>query len=310
MGSSCSKIEPIKATVNPSDKINDPIPIKDACAPIGSGKMFMKHLIPDNGEYEWNGEDSFCYYCSLEAPKQSTCSFGCSDVNCCAIVGRTGTYKRVAYNADPKDCCLKGCTMINGKTCNPIFRDQKGPWCYNYIKDYCVKSNDWNCDVCKTWCAQNKDECADYRSKQCNVDDGVSKPGCLDWCMQNHGKCDTMMKRWCVNNPGDPRCACILSDMHRYNHNPLCVDRKCIDNGYQTSSMISSRGEGCKIIDCRTYFDIKSRGKVDIDDFELMQMCGNDGTYKQKAQSGWWLGILLFVTIFLCFIINYLIQDS
>jgi hypothetical protein len=180
-----------------------------------------------------------------------------------------------------------------------MFRDQKGVGCYNYIKEHCIK-NKFNGDVCRTWCAQNKEECNKYMSDRCN-DQWSDHVGCIEWCMQNHGKCDEMMMRWCKANPTDPKCSCILSDVQQYQHNPVCIDRKCIDHGYQTSSMISSRGNGCKIVDCNTYLNIKSKGQVQIDDVNLDQQCGSQEVTQalQMKDSSLWMivGILSFMVL-------------
>lgn len=275
----CDAKSPQVPINNPDDPINQEISIKDACAPAGSASGSMRHLIPKNGEYEWAGEGASCNYCSLDAPKSVTCSSGCDGVNCCSIIGVQGKYKRVSYKADPIDCCLNQTKTVGGKTCNPIYRNPKSDSCYNVIKNHCTQGDNIFKDtkVCQSWCSENLVECDIVKSLHCNKPGNTNKPECQKWCMQHQGKCDSSFVNFCNDpkNIKNPKCSCINSSLVHYKYNPLCSDRECIDHGYSTSSMQQSRGDGCSIVDCSTYFDVKSNGNVKFTDLDLEQKCGN-----------------------------------
>ena len=282
MGGNCSKSSPVKSAVNPDDPIGVRLTVPNACAPAGSVEGYMTSLIPDNGEYTWAGEGSSCYYCSLSAPKKISCSAGCDGIDCCAVIGKTGTYKRSQYLADPVQCCLKSAKMISDKTCDPKYRNPTSEACFAAIKSYCVQEDKlFNEDICKTWCAQNEQECFLYKQQMCNSE---MNNHCKDWCMQNHGYCDNSFKKYCstISKEVDPSCSCIQSSLMQYQYNPLCEDRKCIDNGYQTSSMLSAFGEGCQIVDCGIYFDITAKENVIFDEPQIDQRCATEVQSNKK----------------------------
>jgi hypothetical protein len=289
----CTRINPEQLVANPDDKIGDVKEIKGACAPAGSGRDYMSHLIPQNGEYEWAGEGTGCHYCSLAPPSSIDCGFGCDGINCCAIYGTSGTYKRKSYNADPIQCCIQGTPMINGSTCDPEYLDLKGSSCYKALKDYCIVNNNaFTKDVCNTWCSNNTSECNTYKSKYCNDPKTYKDPECKPWCMKNMGLCDDGMYLYCKDNPTDTICSCINSDLITYKYNPICQDKVCIDTGYQTTSMTNARGKECEIIDCGTYFNIKNGGKVQLNDINIEERCGKEN---QSQQFPRWLIITLVV---------------
>lgn len=283
----CNRRGPVQAVVDPEDKIGDIKTIQGACASYGSGRDYMEKYIPQNGEYEWAGEGSQCHYCSLSQPESIDCSFGCDGIDCCSIVGGSGTYKRVSYKADPTQCCLTGQPMIDNYTCDPIYRDSKSSACSNSMITYCSSSdNVFTKDICNTWCANNSTQCDNVKSKFCNDPANYKYPACKNWCVTKSGmgRCDDGMNLYCSEFPNDSTCACITSDLMKYKYNPLCEDRHCIDHGYQTSSMISAVGEGCKIVDCNVYLDAKAGGKVTFADVKIEQRCGN--TTKNSSTAG------------------------
>lgn len=115
-------------------------------------------------------------------------------------------------------------------------------------------------------------------SEYCNllINNGIGFDNCVTNMMSRMGEYDNYMKKYCALSQfaNTPECSCINSDILNYQFNPLCTDRKCIDNGYATASMLSSRGNGCQIVDCSTYLDVTAKGNVIFDDTEITQRCG------------------------------------
>lgn len=277
MGQGCTKLPVQQAVNNPDDQLETVIAIKDGCAPAGSGVGYLGKYIPQNGEYEWAGEGASCYYCSLDAPNSVNCSAGCADVSCCAIIGTAGTYKRTSYKADPVQCCLQGVPTIDNLTCDPNYRNPKSQTCYDALKEHCIQGDRiFTEDVCKTWCANNLEECTLYKTQICNAPANFNNGYCKDWCLQNFGLCDASATAYCdADTSGDTFCNCLKSDLLKYKYNPLCEDKACIEHGYATSSMMNSRGEGCQIVDCNTYLNVTAGGKVQFQDVNIQQRCGS-----------------------------------
>jgi hypothetical protein len=285
----CNKIVAQPAKVNPDDQIGTVLTVPGACAPAGTGAGWIAGLIPQNGEYEWAGEGSSCFYCSNGAPNSISCSVGCDGVDCCAIVGHTGTYKRTSYKADPVQCCITGQPMIGELTCNPDYRNPNSSACYDIVKTYCILGERLFSDkVCQSWCSNNHNECNLYKSKICNDPVNINNAYCKSWCLQNPGLCDTSAADYCKNNNPDKFCNCLNSDLIKYKYNPLCEDKSCIDFGYPTSSMVTSRGQGCQIIDCNTYFNVVSEGKVQLTDVDVAQRCGSTQSSQQTLSQSFW----------------------
>jgi hypothetical protein len=311
----CSRIPVSKAMVNPDDKIGTIQHVPGGCSYAGSVVSKLGSYIPDNKEYEWAGEGSQCYFCSLDYPDSISCAFGCDGPRCCAVVGRTGTYKRISYKADPAECCKTGNLMIENLTCDPKYRDSRSESCYSYVKDYCINGDSklFTDDVCKSWCGNNEVECSLYKKRFCNTK-GINDKLCRDWCLRNPGLCDDSAVSFCETTKGnenDPFCYCLNSRVTKYKLNPLCVDRKCIDHGYATSSMIDSRGKGCEIVDCSTYFDIKSEGKTELDDVVVNQACGEAPSSTIVAppkKTNWWLWLIIAIIV-LIFIAIFIFVD-
>lgn len=280
----CSTLEPKQSFSNPDDPIGTKYEIVDGCGPMGTVKNHLQKYIPQNGEYDWAGEGNTCYYCSIRPGKKMTCSSGCDSKACCSIIGKGGTYKRTRYLADPVQCCLKSVPTISDKTCDPKYRNPKSEACFSAIKNYCIEGDRLFTDnVCQSWCANNQQECFLYKQRLC--DKSIANKFCKDWCMQNHGYCDNSFKAYCDTTTinSDPSCACIKSDLIKYKYNPLCEDRTCIGSGYQTSSMISSLGSGCQIVDCGVYFDVAAQGSVIFDDVNIEQKCTIEQQQKAEA---------------------------
>jgi len=277
MGAGCSTTDPTMPAVNPSDAIGQVLNINGGCAPSGTAQNYLGSFVPNNGEYEWAGEGPGCHYCSTQAPRAVGCSSGCASVQCCSIMGSSGTYKRTKYGADPVQCCLQSASMIGNQTCDPQYRVPTSTACYDAIKAYCIQGDNlFSQNVCQSWCSSNPTECQSYKESYCNQNANVSSSYCQTWCMDNMGSCDNSMDWWCAQsaNQKDPKCSCINSDLIQYQYNPLCDDKNCIDTGYQTNSMVNARGSGCQIVDCSTYFNVQAGGNVTFDDVNIAQRCG------------------------------------
>jgi len=115
----------------------------------------------------------------------------------------------------------------------------------------------------------------------CNamIDIGIGEDNCVRKAMDNIGSYDYFMRGYCQlpEYSNSDVCACINSAVNKMtSYNPLCLDENCIKHGYITKSMEISRGEGCEIVDCSTYLDIKAAGTVVMDDVGISQRCGNN----------------------------------
>lgn len=105
---------------------------------------------------------------------------------------------------------------------------------------------------------------------------GLSSDSCLDAVKHNTvGDYDDYMLRYCslFEHKDKPECACINSDSVKYRYNPLCIDKRCITDGYVTKSMEKSRGAECQILDCSTYFNIVADGSVQLTDDVVNNSC-------------------------------------
>lgn len=271
MGQQCVRQRPSIMNNNTRDQINHLLTINNGCQPLGS--TYLKQFIPQNDEYEWVGDGESCYYCSFDPGSEVSCSAGCDGIDCCSIIGRRGVYKRKRYLAKELDCCISGLPEIMGKTCDPTFQTKET--CEPLLRDLCTHNNSdiFDKDVCKKWCNDMPQQCETFKLSVCNNPDPSNVNECLNFCMNNMGKCDRFMNSYCEKNPTDQRCSCYNSTQL---YNPLCVDKKCIDSGYQSLSMLSSRGDACKIIDCKAKLDIQSEGKVNMKDIVIDVSCGEE----------------------------------
>jgi hypothetical protein len=88
--------------------------------------------------------------------------------------------------------------------------------------------------------------------------------------------CELWMADYCKRNPSAPECACINSPVAKSGkYNPLCVDAKCIQTGYQPANMIQARGSSCPpITECNMIFDMKQNyGLINFQDAQFEQNC-------------------------------------
>lgn len=195
-------------------------------------------------------------------------------------------------NANEQDCLSKKTKYCNDKdkistnqTCLEYCRSNPGN-CKSGIQDYCeIDNNIFNKSLCTSFCAieTNKAWCNNVKSTYCNTDAGkVNAEGCKEFCMSQDGfgHCDTSFEAHCGLDKSkqkelqDPRCSCLNSKVSEYN--PLCVDTKCTDTGYATSSMLESKGNSCNITDCSQYVSLKdniAEGTFTANQ-DFLQQCG------------------------------------
>lgn len=195
-------------------------------------------------------------------------------------------------NANEKDCLSK-----KSAYCNNADKIETNEICLSYcknnmvqcksgIEDYCKKDNNiFTKNICSAFCNMetNKSWCQETKGLYCNQDAGkVNEEGCKDFCMtqDGFGHCDSAFEAHCEVDKTkqeelqDPRCTCLNSKVAKYN--PLCVDTKCTDTGYATSSMLESKGSSCNITDCSQYVglkDILSEGTFTANQ-DFLQQCG------------------------------------
>lgn len=287
---SCKRYIPRQALVNPHDIIGRVITIPGACAFAGQGRYYMEHLIPDNGEYQWAGEGKSCHFCSLLAPYSTNCSMGCAEtMRCVAIIGNSGTYTRVRYNGNAERCCLFNNRLIYDHkikklvTCHPSLWNYRSVACNYIMKPHCRKGNRIFTDSrCIAWCAyheRNFGQCNSIKKEKCNNYSFFvhNRHYCINFCRNNPGNCDNSFSKYCLINHNTPECSCITSDFTKYQYNPICQDRACIDTGYQPASMHNAaKTGGCNIISCSTYFDLTTRGDINFTDVGIIKRCTTD----------------------------------
>ncbi len=288
MGNHCSKKNPIKSIADPYDEIGKSRVVKNSCVPSNSSIQYMESFIPNNGEYIWSGNGKSCY--------------NCED-------GHQIEYVRQNYKADPSECCISNRPMIGNLTCDPKYRNIHSSYCHPTMENYCNNRNNIFSEKCNSWCSENKEICSEISKKFCSTTDLEKDPECMNWCMNNMGKCDHSMIEYCKNK-NEPKCSCLNSYIEKTKHNPLCVDEDCIRDGYQTVSMMNARGNGCEFIDCGSYFDIKSKGKVNFNDVKIEQRCSGDSIIKDTVKQEqfdllkyrWWIAFFGILLLFLILI--------
>lgn len=296
MGNSCDSKIPKQYINDPLDKVGTVKRMNDVCAPSGEGSKYFLKYIPQNGEYEWHEDNSDkCFYCWDKHGKPSVCSKGCS-------TGTTGKYKRKYYTADPNKCCsLTDSITLGDHSCDPNYRGPLAEGCKNNMMKKCIEGNDtdiFHKEECRLFCASDKDKVCHFRKREiCNNPDNEMTSDCLQWCKENPGECDNSMVKFCslTENINNPLCSCINTFLDVFmdngdvkkktKFNPLCVDDKCIKSGYATQSMLTSRGNGCEIVNCNVYNLIKDAHKGDINHNSVVQNCGGESTEPHNVKS-------------------------
>jgi len=148
-------------------------------------------------------------------------------------------------------------------------------------------------------CLGKASKCHGNRLAHCN-NSSVPSDKCLNFCNDNQGSCDALMRKFCdiPANKDSSICSCLNSPATKYN--PVCIDSKCVRNGYQTSSMLTQKCPA--ITDCSIYYDIKDTGKsISFKDASIEQRCGNSnsgsntkptGTASENNEEGWTVWLL------------------
>jgi len=235
--------------------------------------------LPLNNEYVLSNEPKGCYYCSLRPGREINCSAGCDGISCCSITGSGYTFYRNSYNADPLQCCLNTTLTIGNETCDPSNRDGSSVNCKALMKEYCKGANLQSNQYCIQWCAENKDVCNGFMKSRCNdINALFFDPSCKEFCLDNPGMCDSASRTLCSNNNPDPYCACINSDVNLYRENPVCQDANCVKSGYKTNDMITLSQNGCTIMDCGVYINLKDVNNFVFKDNTISQKCGGSIT--------------------------------
>lgn len=96
---------------------------------------------PENGEFEF----ALGSPCGMSA---LVWEYGCGGGG---IGGSRCAVKRIGYNADPVQCCIKGTPTFGLNTCDPKFRGSSKPECQTIMKTYCDNASKFFEPECKTW---------------------------------------------------------------------------------------------------------------------------------------------------------------
>lgn len=284
--------------------------VSRACFGPGQDVTLYTDLLPNNGEYDYtgdNGED--CHYCSYDPPRVGeawNCNWGSfSAGEGCggAYPGHYKPYAKHRFSGDATTCCSTGSTSYgqvvsnnpglgydtgydssNFHTCDPKYQYAGSQECSLPLTKFCTGDNLFSDKRCLEWCSANQANCLEQRSFYCNDPMNVSKPGCMNWCLSNNGKCDVGMRAYCAAVPGASACACINSPIATTKYNPMCVDLSCITGGYGTASMNQAAAGGCNIVDCSTQINLKAQN-INVGNIKVEQNCQAIQAVNQAAQA-------------------------
>lgn len=170
---------------------------------------------PQNGEFAFGGLSNSCQMCS-DIANGYGCS--CEKSGGAAIGGRIGNIQRIAFNANPTRCCIaNGTKIIDGKTCDPKYRNYTNTECDASMLAYCNNGN-WGTNECRSWVqaaiANNRTIANVPLSNYCSTNSNFAKPECQEWCsiVRNNrsmrSACDMASINYCKNNSSDPLCTC------------------------------------------------------------------------------------------------------
>lgn len=243
----------------------------------------------------------------FDMTNKDICNKWCNGKNC--MKGYNSTCTNI-FRANNSTDDKVGLFNESIKLCDP-FCDNNSQTCFDVKKKYCrLSSYTRGTEGCKKWCVNNPKECLSSSQNLCNDPDKIFSDNvcsnycsgegkawcdakkkefcntnmsdqCIAWCSDNNGDCDIGMVNHCSKkvNKDKNECKCINSKA-RLNgkYNPLCVDADCSSVGYYTTAMLDGRGNGCQIVDCSQYIDLKdisAGGGVKLTT-ELEQKCGNE----------------------------------
>ncbi len=126
---------------------------------------------------------------------------------------------------------------------------------------------------CGTYTPGNA-KCETAYAVQCSNPANVNSSFCRAWCLKNPGACDAAAMAFCKSNPNDPYCTCINSVASQKNIiNPKCIDAKCVQTGYLTSSMLNSPCPS--VINCEINATLVNSGVQLNTSIPIQQNCGN-----------------------------------
>ena len=102
---------------------------------------------PNSEEFEWGGLGESCSMCS-----DAIGGYGCDNcIGSQTIQGNRGSVKRVAYKANPEQCCTTQQTVINDLTCDPSFLTYQNSNCDSYMKSFCDGTTPNRATQCRPW---------------------------------------------------------------------------------------------------------------------------------------------------------------
>jgi len=221
---------------------------------------------PDNGEFAYGGLGSSCAMCSDPAA-----GYGCDNCSGASTVGGSrGTVKRIAYTADPTACCKSvGSKTINGRSCDPKYRNYTETYCDDPMLSYCSQNN-WGKDECRSW-TQAAITTGSGRttpnvqiSNYCSTGNNFTKKECQEWCSSVRDKpdmkraCDGVVINYCNNNPTDPQCTCMnppenITKIQNMISSPkVCWYKPCqiLNNNNYITFPMSEEKKDCKSVVC------------------------------------------------------------
>ena len=122
--------------------------------------------------------------------------------------------------------------------------------------------------------------CSSNTATYCSTHMG--DPYCQSWCRSNTILCDKPVTDYCAINPNDPYCSCVNSIASKANiANPKCVDIKCLDTGYLTTSMANTNCPS--IVTCDIVVQMQNAGIILSNKIPIQQNCGANSTSSVKT---------------------------
>lgn len=243
---------------------------------------------PSNGEFSWGGLGSSCKMCS------NVPDYGCSSP--CGgggetIGGKRPRVKRIAYKADPTDCCLNSTPThpIRGKyTCDPKYRGINQSNCFDVMQTYCSSHKVFD-EKCKSWLVTSPAAKASINAatkSYCNKPNVYrTNADCREWCNSTAGRgnCDVAVTDFCHDtaNKDNMICSCIDSPLSL----PQCSaktaegvdvsDVNCQHGGYLTSNMSQViKNAACPTVyNCKQDFQLGGSNDI-VRNQWMTQICG------------------------------------
>lgn len=225
MGGKCSTAGYPKAyTLNDlaDVKLNELYIGNSGCGPaiddalLGSGKEWLLRRgfnWPKNGEFDWGGLQNNCSMCNNIAE-----GYGC-ECNSESVTGKRGSIKRVAYKADPADCCINQTKISGNYTCDPKYRHGfTSSDCDNSMLNYCNSEDRWTSPICRQWVNESinvgRSVANSYLNEWCSKGKNFDTNACQEWCSKVRSNptmrsaCDQASLAFCKNYPQDNNCSC------------------------------------------------------------------------------------------------------